>query len=278
MATAADLTRQGIAAAKRGDLTGAADLFRQATEADPAYQQAWLWRASLATSKKAKRSYLQQVLRANPASEAAMLGLAELGVTITVPPKPAVPSKPAALVVPAVLLLNRSRKSSAISLILLLVLAGVGIVWALGGSVGSGSVSRAPGRLDAWANCQKFVKLKLGSPAAVAFPQSNDPSVTIRHLKIDRIWSALGYVETQNAAGAMLHQGFECRISYSGHSPQLLRMRIGDMWLADYMWDCSEPPGCPQPAARMLDASIMRGLTSDQRDQPAQRRQGWALK
>jgi hypothetical protein len=91
MANAAELTRQGIAAAQAGDNESAADLLRQATEADPKSEMAWLWRSSVARSDDAKRYALQQALAANPQSQPAMKGLALLGPAIEAPPELAGP-------------------------------------------------------------------------------------------------------------------------------------------------------------------------------------------
>jgi hypothetical protein len=79
MGVAAELTRQGIAAHQRGNWILAADLFRRATEVDPYYELAWLWRSSVATTDDERRSYLQQALTANPQSEPAQRGLVLLG-------------------------------------------------------------------------------------------------------------------------------------------------------------------------------------------------------
>ncbi len=79
MADAADLTRRGIAANQAGDRTHAADLFRQATETDPRYETAWLWRSSVATTDDERRGYLRQALLVNPLSAPAQRGLVVLG-------------------------------------------------------------------------------------------------------------------------------------------------------------------------------------------------------
>lgn len=91
MANAAELTKAGIAAAQAGDKEKAADLLRQATEADPKSEMAWLWRSSVATSEDEKRGYLQQALLANPQSAPARKGLALLGPAIDAPPELAGP-------------------------------------------------------------------------------------------------------------------------------------------------------------------------------------------
>jgi hypothetical protein len=92
MATATELTRAGITAARRGDKEQAAELLRQATEADPRYEMAWLWRSSVARSESEKRVYLERALIANPKSELAKLGLAQLGPPVESPPKLAAPA------------------------------------------------------------------------------------------------------------------------------------------------------------------------------------------
>jgi hypothetical protein len=79
MGVAAELTRQGIAAHQRSDRTLAADLFRRATEVDPYYELAWLWRSSVATTDDERRGYLRQALLVNPLSAPAQRGLVVLG-------------------------------------------------------------------------------------------------------------------------------------------------------------------------------------------------------
>jgi hypothetical protein len=76
---------------------------------------------------------LQQALRANPASEAAMLALAELGVAIA--PKLVAPLVPVVAPALSVPILERTKTYGIESLWLLLMLAGAGIVWALDGTV-----------------------------------------------------------------------------------------------------------------------------------------------
>jgi hypothetical protein len=78
MATAGDLTSEGAAAAQAGEREKAAELFRQATDVDPTYEMAWLWRCTVATTDDERRFFLQQALIANPESEVATRGLAVL--------------------------------------------------------------------------------------------------------------------------------------------------------------------------------------------------------
>jgi hypothetical protein len=91
MPNAAKLTRQGIAAVNAGERDKAVDLLRRATEADPRYEMAWLWRSSVATTDEEKRGYLEQALKANPYSTPAKRGLDQLGFVIEPadePPEP----------------------------------------------------------------------------------------------------------------------------------------------------------------------------------------------
>lgn len=96
MATAADLTKQGIAAIQAGDRARGAALLLRATEADPRYEMAWLWRSSVAASDDEKRHCLEQALKANPNSAPARKGLALLGPAIDAPPELAAPVEVAA--------------------------------------------------------------------------------------------------------------------------------------------------------------------------------------
>jgi len=88
MATAGDLTSKGTDAVRAGEREKAAELFRQATEADPTYEMAWLWRCTVATTDDEKRFFLQQALIANPESDVAKRGLAILGPPVEAPPGP----------------------------------------------------------------------------------------------------------------------------------------------------------------------------------------------
>lgn len=88
MVSAAELTKQGIAAYNAGNRAAAADLFQQATQADSRYEMAWLWRASTAETDAAKRTFLEQALAVNPSSAPARRGLAQLGTEVAVPAPP----------------------------------------------------------------------------------------------------------------------------------------------------------------------------------------------
>jgi hypothetical protein len=83
MPTAADLTKQGIAAHTANDKPRATALFRQAIELDSTYEMAWLWLSSVLDNQAEKRFCLEQALVINPQSAGAERGLALLPSGIT---------------------------------------------------------------------------------------------------------------------------------------------------------------------------------------------------
>lgn len=273
MVSAADLTKQGIAAYQAGDRAAAADLFQRATEADPAYEMAWLWRSSTAETDGEKRSYLERALQVNPASEPAKRGLAKLGADVAVPPELAAPSKVPATtpLAPHVIQTGpktwicsvcgkplvkgalqcfhcKARLSGAVVVapgvvpaqrrpawqVALIVLACLaGLLSLAFVGLGSPNAPAAPDRISAWVDCSEFVKKNLKSPSTAQFPSSAADGVIIAHIASNDRWSVLGYVDAQNSFGATLRQDFGCQVSYSGGKVTLHALRIGDQVFVD---------------------------------------------
>jgi twitching motility two-component system response regulator PilG len=73
-ATALDLLKRGVAAARAGDKALTRNLLRQVTEIDPKNEAAWLWLAGVAESALQTLEYLEQALTINPANEKARDG------------------------------------------------------------------------------------------------------------------------------------------------------------------------------------------------------------
>jgi twitching motility two-component system response regulator PilG len=73
--SAVSVLKEGIAAAKAGNRPAARLLLQRATDLDPENELAWLWRAGLTESLEDAKSYMQRVLRINPANERALAGL-----------------------------------------------------------------------------------------------------------------------------------------------------------------------------------------------------------
>ena len=69
------LLRDGIAAARAGDVETARRLLRQATELDESNVEAWLWRSTLTDSLADKKAYLEQALALDPDNEEARAAL-----------------------------------------------------------------------------------------------------------------------------------------------------------------------------------------------------------
>lgn len=74
------LLRDGIDIAKSGDKRLAHTLLAQATRLDPQNERAWLWLAGVAHDSAEAVDCLQHVLKLNPQSQAAIKGLACLGM------------------------------------------------------------------------------------------------------------------------------------------------------------------------------------------------------
>ncbi len=69
------LVREGIAAARAGDVEAARRLLRRATELDETNVDAWLWRSTLTDNLADKKAYLEQVLALDPEHEEARAAL-----------------------------------------------------------------------------------------------------------------------------------------------------------------------------------------------------------
>jgi hypothetical protein len=73
------LLNQAAAAIKAGDLVGGRKLLENVLETDPDNESAWLWMSAAVESDDERRHCLQQILRINPDSAQARLGLEKLG-------------------------------------------------------------------------------------------------------------------------------------------------------------------------------------------------------
>ena len=74
-ATALELLKEGIAAARAGNKALTRQLLREVTELDPRNEVAWLWYAGVADSPHESLTYLQRVLEINPTNERAKAGI-----------------------------------------------------------------------------------------------------------------------------------------------------------------------------------------------------------
>lgn len=83
--TAAELTRQGIAAAKAGDRERARDLLTRAVELDEGQVDAWLWLSGVVDTLADREVCLENVLALDPGNEPAAKGLAWIRAQ-TLPP------------------------------------------------------------------------------------------------------------------------------------------------------------------------------------------------
>ncbi len=78
---AKELRKQGIAAAKAGDVEQARQLLQQSLRAEPQNEAAWLWLVSLARDQREKMFYLNRLLEINPSNDMALQALNSLGMT-----------------------------------------------------------------------------------------------------------------------------------------------------------------------------------------------------
>ncbi len=107
-----ELLAKAVEAARAGDKPEARRLLNEAAQVNPKNEKVWLWRASLAITPQVASTYLQHVLRINPANPTAKAWLERLsapksGTRPAITPMAGPPSIPAggpppAAVVPAV--------------------------------------------------------------------------------------------------------------------------------------------------------------------------------
>ena len=67
-----------------------------------------------------------------------------------------------------------------------------------------------PDEWDAYTYCQEFVERNLNAPSTAEFPPQHEVSV------IDEggVWTVIGYVDAQNAFGAMVRTYYICKVEY----------------------------------------------------------------
>ncbi|QEG31820.1 Alkaline phosphatase synthesis transcriptional regulatory protein SphR [Gemmata obscuriglobus] len=80
--------RAGVEAARANDRAAAARLLTEATELDATNEAAWLWRAGVTDDPGTAITFLEQVLKRNPASAQAKAGLAKLRARLGPAPAP----------------------------------------------------------------------------------------------------------------------------------------------------------------------------------------------
>ena len=88
--------RQGIAAAKAGDMQRAYEVLLRVVDVDEYNEQAWLWLSSVVQSDADREVCLENVLAINPENKLAKAGLVHLHARTT----PPVPLEPEAKVTP----------------------------------------------------------------------------------------------------------------------------------------------------------------------------------
>lgn len=66
---------------------------------------------------------------------------------------------------------------------------------------------------SAEAMCEKFVSKQLRAPATAKFSGMDDTSIAPLG---DRQWKAVGYVDAQNAFGALIRNDYSCTVRYLG--------------------------------------------------------------
>ncbi len=78
---AKELRKQGIAAAKAGQVDQARQLLQQSLRIDPQNEASWLWLVSLAKDQREKMFYLNRLLEINPNNDMGIQALNSLGMT-----------------------------------------------------------------------------------------------------------------------------------------------------------------------------------------------------
>ncbi len=78
---AKELRKQGIAAAKAGQVDQARQLLQQSLRIEPQNEASWLWLVSLAKDQREKMFYLNRLLEINPNNEMGLQALKTLGMT-----------------------------------------------------------------------------------------------------------------------------------------------------------------------------------------------------
>ena len=78
---AKELRKQGIAAAKAGQVDQARQLLQQSLRLEPQNEASWLWLVSLAKDQREKMFYLNRLLEINPNNEMGQQALKALGMT-----------------------------------------------------------------------------------------------------------------------------------------------------------------------------------------------------
>ena len=104
-------------------------------------------------------------------------------------------------------------------LTLLTVIAGLFVIVSLAGVVIAGNITsttRVPNAIDACITAQQFVEQTLKAPSTAKFPACHAPDVKIKHQEpLGRdIWTATGYVDSQNSFGAMLRSTYAVQMIY----------------------------------------------------------------
>lgn len=78
---AKELRKQGIAAAKAGQVDQARQLLQQSLRIEPQNEASWLWLVSLAKDQREKMFYLNRLLEINPNNDMGLQALRSLGMT-----------------------------------------------------------------------------------------------------------------------------------------------------------------------------------------------------
>ena len=70
-------------------------------------------------------------------------------------------------------------------------------------------------KYEAWYYAQQFAKMELSTPKSADFPSYHTDGVSVTALGDDK-FSVCGYVDAQNAFGAVVRSRFEAKISREG--------------------------------------------------------------
>lgn len=106
---------------------------------------------------------------------------------------------------------NKDKKNFRVGLIAILAIVAVIVLWT--SFSGGGSVSKGPGKIEAYSVSQEFVQERLKTPSTAKFPVFKDDMVV--HLNNNR-FKVSSYVDAQNSFGAVVRTLYTCWIKNVG--------------------------------------------------------------
>lgn len=94
-------------------------------------------------------------------------------------------------------------------------------------SGGSSSPPRDPNLFDALYACEQYTKGRLRSPSTAKFGKAGTTADAVRSLGEGR-YKVIGYVDAQNAFGAMIRNVYECDVTVEGGRTNVTDLKMGE--------------------------------------------------